>query len=91
MSAQLKPSDILASFFAKVADLVGTGQLGGVGRAVIYIRGEPPGMRLRPPEIVLTYPIQADSETIAELEAALMWMRTPVDAAEPQRGGAKPC
>lgn len=85
MSEQLKPSDILASFFAKVAELVGTGQLGNVGRAVIYIRGEPPGMRQLPPEIVLTYPIQPDSETTAELEAALMWMRMPDDAVIPPR------
>jgi hypothetical protein len=77
----MKPTDVLASFLAKVRDLVGTQSLGPVSRAVIFIRSDEPGPN--PPAIVLTYPLQSEEATIAELEAALAWMRGPPDAPAP--------
>jgi len=75
----LQATDILASFFAKVAEEVGTGHMGNVSRAVIYIRSE---AQAGPQHqaVVITYPMQSDAEAIAELEAALMWCRQPVDS-----------
>lgn len=79
MNDQLKPTDVLACFFAKVADMVGSGDMGNASRAVLYIRGEHVKGQ-ETPAIVITYPVQTDDETIAELEQALMWMRTPIDS-----------
>jgi len=78
----LQATDILASFFAKVAEEVGTGRMGNVSRAVVYIRSEDQAGP-RHQAVVITYPIQSDAEAIAELESALMWCRQPVGTPAP--------
>lgn len=81
MTAQIKPTDILASFFATVRDLVGSQSLGPVSRAVVYIRSDDSAPNA--PAIILTFPQESEEATIAELEAALAWMRASPTAEAP--------
>jgi len=69
MSQEMKPTDILASFLAKICECVGEGQLGNVSRGVIFLRSED-----AEEAIVLTYPVQDEQATRAELQAAIRWL-----------------
>lgn len=69
MSQDMKPTDILASFLAKICECVGEGNLGGVSRAVVFLRSDD-----GEEAIVFTYPVQDDQATRADLQAAIRWL-----------------
>ena len=65
----MTPQVVLAAILSELADQVALGKWGDVDRCVVVISGEKS-------RAIVTYPIEPNPITVAELGAAIMWLGT---------------